>query len=79
MAPDGAERSSEKGPSSSFLVSMQLSFDSIKTSGNVFVEAFTCQKGELSAIHLCHFKLGGAWHHFRQLVPAVRVGPCTKT
>ena len=45
MGPDGAETSAEKGPSSPAPVSMQLSFDRIKTSGNLLVKAFACSKG----------------------------------
>lgn len=71
MGPDGAGRSSEKGPSSSPLVSMQLSFDSIKTSGNLLVDTFACSKRGAGCNPLTPFQAG------RNVASLQTLGPCS--
>lgn len=65
------QRSSEKGFFSSPPVSMQLSFDSIKTSGNLLVEAFACSKGGAGCNPLMQY------HSGRNVSLVQTVGPCT--
>lgn len=71
MGPDGAERSSEKSPFSSALVSTQLSFDSTKTSGNILVEAFACSEGGAGCNPLTPYQAG------RNVASVQTVGPCS--